>query len=103
MAPSLLASTVLLAASQLLGEGWPEHWAEMTDYCPSQMMAILTTVLDLVLFTSKHTNAGVEGKHGRALAKIKGLEQETVQVIVKNVQEELLKTSDSDSSDSGLV
>ena len=39
MAPSLLASAVLLAASYLLGEGWPDHWAEMTDYCPSQLLA----------------------------------------------------------------
>ena len=92
MAPSLLASTVLLAASYLLGEGWPDHWAEMTDYCPSQLLASLATVLDLVLLTSRNTKAGLEGKHSRALAKIKGLGQESVRVIVKNVQEEFSKT-----------
>ena len=88
MSPSLLASTVLLAASYLEGSGWPDHWAKMTGYCPSQLLGSLATVLDLVTSTSSDTGEGLAAKHERALAKIKGLGQESVRVIVKNVQEE---------------
>ena len=89
VSPSLLASTVLLAASYLEGSGWPDHWAKMTGYCPSQLLGSLATVLDLV--TARDTGGegeGLEAKHERALARIKGLGQESVRVIVKNVQEE---------------
>ena len=86
--PSHLATTVLLAASYLEGDGWPDHWAKMTGYCPSQLLASLATVLDLVTSTDTDTGEGLAAKHERALGKIKGLGQESVTVIVKNVQEE---------------
>ena len=87
MSPSQLATTVLLAASYLEGGGWPHTWAKMTGYCPSQLLASLATVLDLV--TSRESpGEGLGAKHERALTKMKGLGQESVRVIVKNVQEE---------------
>ena len=88
MRPSLLATTVLLAASYLEGEGWPHHWAKMTGYCPSQLLASLATVLDMVTSSQAGEGEGLGAKHQRALTKIKGLGQESVRVIVKNVQEE---------------
>ena len=88
MRPSLLATTVLLAASYLEGEGWPHHWAKMTGYCPSQLLASLATVLDMVTSSQGGEGEGLGAKHQRALTKIKGLGQESVRVIVKNVQEE---------------
>ena len=84
--PSHLATTVLLAASYLEGEGWPHHWAKMTGYCPSQLLASLATVLDMI--SSRDGGEGLGAKHERALTKMKGLGEDSVRVIVKNVQEE---------------
>ena len=86
LAPSLLASVCLLAASYLEGEGWPHDWAKMTGYCPSQLLGSLATVLDIV--TADTFGEGLTGKHERALGKIKGLGEDRVRVIVKNVTEE---------------
>ena len=86
--PSQLASTVVLAASYLEGEGWPHHWAKMTGYCPSQLLGSLATVLDLLTSRAGEEGEGLQAKHERALTKMRGLGQESVRVIVKNVQEE---------------
>ena len=87
VSPSLLASTCLLAASYLQGQGWPHHWANITGYSPSHLLPNLATVLDII--TSDTFGEGLTGKHERVLSKIKGLGEDSVRVIVKNVREEI--------------
>jgi len=87
--PSHLASTALLAASYLLGKGWPEDLATTTGHCPTQLLGKLVTVLNMV--HGGHVGEGVKEKHDKALAKVKALGEESVNGIVKNVQEELAR------------
>jgi len=87
--PSHLASTVLLAASYLLGKGWPEDLANTTGHCPTQLLGKLCTVLNMV--HGGEMGEGVKEKHDKALAKVKALGEESVNGIVKNVQEELAR------------
>jgi len=87
--PSHLASTVLLAASYLLGKGWPEDLATTTGHCPNQLLGKLVTVLNMV--HGGQLGEGVKDKHNKALAKVKALGEESVNGIVKNVQAELAR------------
>ena len=59
----------------------------MTGHCPSQLMSSLATVLNMV--TQDEVGEGVQEKHNRAMTKIRALGEESVRVIVKNVQEEV--------------
>jgi len=89
VSPCHLASTVLLAASYLEGYGWPHHWAKMTGCCLSQLLASLATVLDMI--TTDTFREGLTAKHEKALSKIKGLGEDSIRVIEKNVKEELAR------------
>ena len=60
----------------------------MTGYCPSQLLASLATVLDMISSRDGGEGEGLGAKHERALTKMKGLGEDSVWVIVKNVQEE---------------
>eukprot|EP00092_Neocalanus_flemingeri_P038980 GFUD01042434.1.p1 GENE.GFUD01042434.1~~GFUD01042434.1.p1 ORF type:complete len:283 (+),score=59.24 GFUD01042434.1:945-1793(+) len=86
--PSLLASTVLLAASYLLGKGWPQTLATITGYCPTQLMDKLITVLNMV--HRSHEVEGINEKHNKALAKVRILRENSAKGIVKNVLEDLV-------------
>jgi len=94
--PSHLASTVLLAASYLEGKGWPQNVAKMTGHSPSQLMASLVIVLNMV--TGEDIREGILEKHSRAMAKIRALGADSVRVIVKNVQEEEVASVPDSSS-----
>jgi len=85
--PSHLASTALLAASYLLGKGWPEDLASITGHCPTQLMDKLVTVLDIV--HKGHVGEGVKDKHDKALGKVIALGAESVHILVKSVRQEL--------------
>lgn len=87
--PSHLASTVLLAASYLLGKGWPQDLATITGHCPTQLLGKLVAVLNMVHVGQE--GEGVKEKHDKALAKVKALGEESVNGIVKNVQEDLAR------------
>ena len=85
--PSHLASIALLAASYLLGKGWPEDLAIITGHCPMQLMDKLVTVLDIV--HRGQVGEGVKDKHDNALGKVIALGAESVHRLVKSVREEL--------------
>jgi len=85
--PSHLASTALLAASYLLGNGWPEDLAIITGHCPMQLMDKLVTVLDIV--NGGQVGEGVKDKHDKALGKVIALGAESVHRLVKSISEEL--------------
>jgi len=85
--PSHLASTALLAASYLMGKGWPEEFAKVTGHCPTKLLDKLVTVLNVV--HSGQIGEGIKDKHDKALAKVKALGSDSVKGIVKNVQAEL--------------
>ena len=85
--PSHMASSALLAASYLLGKGWPEDLANTTGHCPTQLMGKLVKVLNLVHIGK--VGEGVNEKHGKSLARVKALGEVSVNRIVKNVQEDL--------------
>ena len=87
--PSHLASTALLAASYLLGKGWPEDVATATGHCPMQLLDKLATVLNIV--HGGQVGEGIKEKHDKALAKVKVLGEDSVKRIVKNVQREMAR------------
>ena len=88
LAPSLLATTALLAASYLEGRGWPEDVAKMTGYTAAQLLASLSVLLNLVTGEAE-VPEGVRDKHARAVNKLRALSSEAVRGIVKNVKEEV--------------
>jgi cyclin A len=90
--PSHLASTALLAASYLLGKGWPEELANTTGHCPTELLGKLVTVLNMV--NGGQVGDGVKEKHDKSLARVKALGEESVKGIVKNAQKELEKIED---------
>jgi len=85
--PSHLASTVLLAASFLLGKGWPEDLATTTGHCPTELLDKLVTVLNMV--HGGLVGEGVKEKHDKPLAKVRALGEESIKGIVKSAQKEL--------------
>jgi len=85
--PSHLASTVLLAASYLLGKGWPEDLATTTGHCPTELLDKLVTILNMV--QGGQVGDGVKEKHDKPLAKVQALGEESLKGIVKNAQKEL--------------
>jgi len=90
--PSHLASTALLAASYLLGKGWPEDLATTTGHCPTELLGKLVTVLNMV--HGGQVGDGVKEKHDKSLAKVKALGAESVDGIVKNAVRELERIED---------
>jgi len=90
--PSHLASTALLAASYLLGKGWPEELANTTGHCPTELLGKLVTVLNMV--NGGQIGDGVKEKHDKSLARVIALGEESVKGIVKNAQKELEKIED---------
>jgi len=90
--PSHLASTALLAASYLLGKGWPEDLATTTGHCPTQLLDKLVTVLNMV--HGGEVGDGVKEKHDKAFAKVKALGEESVNGIVRSAQKELARMED---------
>jgi len=90
--PSHLASTALLAASYLLGKGWPEDLATTTGHCPTELLGKLVTVLNIV--HGGQVGDGVKEKHDKSLAKVKALGAESVDGIVKNAVRELERIED---------
>jgi len=98
--PSHLASTALLAASFLLGKGWPDELARITGHCPRQLMDKLATLLNMVHVGE--VGEGIKDKHERALAKVKALGEESINGIVKRAALELEGSRKAKIEDGGL-
>ena len=78
---------MLLAASFLLGKGWPEDLATTTGHCPTELLDKLVTVLNMV--HGGLVGEGVKEKHDKPLAKVRALGEESIKGIVKSAQKEL--------------
>merc|ERR1712098_486677 len=98
--PSHLASTALLAASFLLGKGWPDELARITGHCPRQLMDKLATLLNMVHVGE--VGEGIKDKHERVLAKVKALGEESINGIVKRAALELEGSRKAKIEDGGM-
>jgi len=87
--PSILASTALLTASYLQGSGWSVDLATTTRHHPRQLMVHLVRVLSLLV--GGQVGEGVREKHGKVLAKLGVVGQETVNLIIRKVEGESLR------------
>lgn len=80
--PSKMASCCLMAASCLLGKGWPDDLAKVTGYPTGQLTYFMTACLRVV--EDPTLCEGVREKHSKILAKVeRKVRPEAVETVVR--------------------
>jgi len=79
--PSKLATSCLMAASFMLGQGWPEELVACTGYRVGQLFGHVTPCLKLV---GRDMGDGVKEKHAKVLDKLEdSMTEEKVKGVIK--------------------
>lgn len=82
VAPSAMASCCLMAASCVLGKGWTDELAQVTQYRTSQLTYFMTACLRLV--EDPGLCSGVREKHCKILARVeRKVRPDAVEAVVK--------------------
>lgn len=80
--PSKLATSSLMAASVILGNGWPQELATCTGYVVGQLFGHVTPCLKLI---GQDLGEGTAEKHSKILTKLeKNIEEHSVKEVIKD-------------------